>query len=300
MTASNVAGLEREVVDPPLHEARLGDAVAVAQALRLGDLLAREVDARGHARSGRPGRRAEHVGSRAGAEIERRLALGQRSQLEVVADTGVRGDRLGRDAVEQRRRVAEVLGELAADLKVKVRHLLAGHVPVHLLHFRLQLAGVDQRARVGLRQRRGARHLLGVGHSAADSPPLARGDNQGAPPDLRRVPDFSRRGAGAQVASPGDAAIARAGASRPRSATSRSRPLRSLRPRASWRCSARPATTPVAAMLAREAKPKQAAAPSPGLAILQGIGSIPVLSAGRRAHRRLRSPVRRRRRRRRS
>jgi hypothetical protein len=34
----------------------------------------------------------------------------------------------------------------------------------------------------------------------------------------------------------------------------------------------------VAAMLAREAKPKQAAAPSPGLAILQGIASIPCLS----------------------
>jgi hypothetical protein len=34
----------------------------------------------------------------------------------------------------------------------------------------------------------------------------------------------------------------------------------------------------VAAMLAREAKPKQAAEPSPGLAILQGIASIPLLS----------------------
>ena len=40
----------------------------------------------------------------------------------------------------------------------------------------------------------------------------------------------------------------------------------------------------VAAMLAREAKPKPAAAPSPGLAILQGIASIPCLSVQLNQH----------------
>ena len=57
-------------------------------------------------------------------------------------------------------REAQVFGEVAPDLQVKLGGLLACDLAVHLLDSGLELLGVDQQARVGLRQRLGTGHLV--------------------------------------------------------------------------------------------------------------------------------------------
>ena len=76
----------------------------------------------------------------------------------MLADTGEGGQRLGRDRGEQLGRIAEVLRDRAADLEVQVGHLVARDVAVHLADLRLELARIDERARVRLWQRRVVAH----------------------------------------------------------------------------------------------------------------------------------------------
>ena len=102
---------------------------------------------------------AEDVGARARAEVEHGLARLQRREVEVVADAGEGGERLGRDGVQQLGLVAEVLGQAAPDLEVQLG-VAAGDVAVHVLDGRLEPLAVHQRARVELGQRLRLCHLV--------------------------------------------------------------------------------------------------------------------------------------------
>src|SRR5262249_49196737 len=68
--------------------------------------------------------------------------------------------RLGRDPIEGLGRITHPLGDAATDLEVKLRVLLPGHVPVHLLDRALELPGVDERRSIRLRERLGLPHLV--------------------------------------------------------------------------------------------------------------------------------------------
>jgi hypothetical protein len=170
ITASNVASSNGRSSIRASTKLTYSEPVAVAQPRRLRGLLVREVDADDTPRPPDLHGRAEHVRSRAGAEVQHGGAGGERGQVEVVADAGERRQRLGRDRVEQLAGVAQVLGHGAPDLEVELGLLLAGDLPVHLHDLRLELVGVDQRACVSLRQRLGARHLLGPRAHGASFP----------------------------------------------------------------------------------------------------------------------------------
>ena len=117
-------------VEPAVLEGQLGDrgldefdsleAVALAEPLRLGELLVGEVDADDTPLLADHDRGAEGVGPRAAAEVENGLAGPQLCEIEVIPDARERRDRLRRYAIERRRRISESLGERAPDFEVKL------------------------------------------------------------------------------------------------------------------------------------------------------------------------------------
>ena len=102
-----------------------------AQALGLGELLGRDVHARGGAARAHLSGRCEHVHARAAAEVEHALAGEQAREAEVVADARERAHGRGRQPVEQLDGVAERLGQLPAGGKVQVAARLVRHVAIH-------------------------------------------------------------------------------------------------------------------------------------------------------------------------
>ena len=79
----------------------------------------------------------------------------------MISDARERRDRLRRHAIERVRRISQSLGERTPDLEVKLGILLARDVAVHVLDGILEPFGVDEVARVGLRQALRGAHLLG-------------------------------------------------------------------------------------------------------------------------------------------
>ena len=133
--------------------------VASRRRARLGELLVGEVDADDAARLADEHGRAEDVGARARPEVEHRVAGlrarrgrgdGRRRRTTRAASAGMR--------VEQPGRIAEVLGQLAADLEVQVGVLVARDVAVHGLDLGLEALAVDERAGI---KRFHARQLTG-------------------------------------------------------------------------------------------------------------------------------------------
>ena len=102
------------------------------EALGLGELLGRDVNAGdGAARTNQSCRR-ERIHTGAAAQIKHALARRQTRQAEGVADPRERVHRPRRQPVEQLGGVTERLGEGAAGAEVKVAVRLVRHVAVHL------------------------------------------------------------------------------------------------------------------------------------------------------------------------
>ncbi len=163
MTASKLASSNGQLLDVGLDELDLGVLGAVAQPRGLVELLVGDVDAHDPAARANEDRGAEDVGAGARAKVEDHLARPQRGEVEVMADAGEGGERLGRDRVEERGGVAEVRGELAAHLEMELGIVPPGDVAVHVLDRRLEQLAVHERARIELRQGLGLGHLVGDG-----------------------------------------------------------------------------------------------------------------------------------------
>src|SRR5262249_46118435 len=117
---------------------------------RLLCLLVGEVDSDDPTRGADLRGCAEHVGSRAGAQVEHLLAGCERGEVEVIADARERRQGLGRNRIEQLVRITQLKRERPADRKVKLGLLLPRDLAVHLPNLRLEGVAVDERARVGL------------------------------------------------------------------------------------------------------------------------------------------------------
>ena len=85
---------------PELLDAIPAEAVAVAQARRLGELLVGDVDADDAPRPAHLNGRAEDVRARAAAEVEHRLTRPQLGEVEVIADARERGHGFRRYRIE--------------------------------------------------------------------------------------------------------------------------------------------------------------------------------------------------------
>jgi hypothetical protein len=152
--------LERESVDARFDKLDLREPVAISQPRGLADLFVGEVEP-DHA----PGRAdlgsgAEHIGSRARAEIEHSVARRERSEVEVVADSCKGRQGLGGDRIEQVARIPEAQRERPPEREVEFGFLFARHLAIHVLHLCLEHLAVDKRARVCLGQGLSQRHLV--------------------------------------------------------------------------------------------------------------------------------------------
>src|SRR5439155_1724582 len=94
-------------------------------------------------------RGAERVRPGTRAQVEHLVSRGERGEVEVIADTCKRGQRLGRDRVEQLARISDPQGELPTELEMKVSLLLTSHLPVHVLDLRLEHLAIDERGARG-------------------------------------------------------------------------------------------------------------------------------------------------------
>ena len=135
----------------------------LAQARCVRDLCVGEVDPDHPPRRADADAGAERVHPRARAEVEHAVARPQVGEVEVVADARERRERRVGDGREQRLRVAEPQREVAAGLEMPRRERVARDAAVHLLHPPLELAAVDERRGIRLRQLRSP-SVIGVAH----------------------------------------------------------------------------------------------------------------------------------------
>ena len=148
------AVLERRSVDVALDVGDVAHAAAPAQRFSLDALCIGHVQADdGAGRAGdQAGEEAVHAGS--AAQVEHARPFHVVEEVEVVTDSGERVDRLGGNAVEVGRSVAEALGHHAAHLEVELAVRVPRDVSVHGLDLGFEIGAVDL-----------FRHGDGLGHN---------------------------------------------------------------------------------------------------------------------------------------
>jgi len=104
---------------------------------RLFDLLRRHVDPDDAALLPDLHRSGEHVHPRAAAEVKDALTLSKTGEVEEVADSGERLDRVLGNTGQQVDGVAQPLGQGASYLEVVIPVRMAGHMAVHVPDLRL-------------------------------------------------------------------------------------------------------------------------------------------------------------------